>query len=275
MGEAAGRPDERAGRLMVILADPLSPLIDKGEVTARYYNPGDVFTEVDFVICAVDEPERAAVQQMVGNARFAIHCFPIGREWTVRSLFWRPLLLRAWTRPIVELARVRQPQVVRCYHNRYNAFAAAEIKRLLGIPYVVSLHAHPETSQVKRLSSAYVRHRLREAALEGISRHGLAGAAAILPVYSPIVPWLQRRGVSNYEIVYNAVGTLEGPVERKPRGAMLRAINVGRQDADVKDPTPIIEAVAARDDVKLTVVGNGPLHEALVGRVAALGAQDR
>ena len=265
----------RAGRLMVILADPMSPLIAKGEVTARYYNPGNLFDEVIFVICADDAPDVAAVQHMVGDARFEIHNAPIGRDWTVRSLFWRPALLRAWTQPIVELARARSPQLVRCHHNRYNAFAAAEIKRQLGTPYVVSLHAHPQTSQAKRLSSAYLRHRLREAALEAISRQGLAGADAILPVYSPIVPWLQQRGIERYEIVYNAVGTLARPVERVPRGEMLRAINVGRQDADIKDPTPIIDAVAARSDVRLTVVGNGPLHEALVARVHARGAQDR
>lgn len=266
---------ERLDRGMVILADPLSPLLAKGEITARYYNPGNLFRHIDLVLCAVDAPDRDRLRPMLGEASFDIHSFPIGRDWTLRSLFWRPRLLRPWAAPIVALAKRMAPSVVRCHHSRYNAFAAAEIKRQLGIPYVVSLHAHPETSQATRLSSNYLRHRLREAALEGVAMVGLQEADAVLPVYSPIVPWLEARGIGRYEVVYNAVGTLSHPVARPARGAMLRAINVGRQDRDIKDPTPIIEAVAARRDTQLTVVGNGPLHGDLVALVERLAASDR
>ena len=55
-------------RLLVIISDRLSTLVHKGEVTQRYYNPGNVFEEVHILEINDDRPEAAAVQPMVGDA---------------------------------------------------------------------------------------------------------------------------------------------------------------------------------------------------------------
>ena len=52
---------DRAPRaLMVIVPDRLSELAEKGEVTRRYYNPGDLFDEVDLVLVNDDRPDPRA-----------------------------------------------------------------------------------------------------------------------------------------------------------------------------------------------------------------------
>ena len=44
-------------KLMVIIPDKLSSLIEKGEVTERYYNPDNFFSEVHIVLTNKDTEE--------------------------------------------------------------------------------------------------------------------------------------------------------------------------------------------------------------------------
>ena len=82
-------------RLMVIVPDRLSDLVRKGEVTERYYNPGELFREVHLVLTNDDQPDRAAVQRMVGGAKLNIYNLPMGGHYFLRTL--------GWQRPLIEL----------------------------------------------------------------------------------------------------------------------------------------------------------------------------
>ena len=53
-------------RLMVLIPDRLSDLVSKGEITERYYNPGNLFDEVHIVMTNDDKPDPVALQKMVG-----------------------------------------------------------------------------------------------------------------------------------------------------------------------------------------------------------------
>src|SRR5487761_1126076 len=130
-------PDgERLDCLMVIVPDRLSALVAKGEVVPRYYNPANLFRRVHLVLTVDDTPDPARVQPMIGDAQLTIHSFPSGLRTLLLSLGWRPALLEHWAAPIVALARSARPQLIRCHGNHLNAFAAAEIKRRLGIPFL-------------------------------------------------------------------------------------------------------------------------------------------
>src|ERR1700691_412938 len=143
-------PGERLDTLMVIINDRLSQLIVKGVVVPRYYNPGNLFNTVHLVLTNDDRPDPALVQPMVGEARLVLHSFPSGLKTFLTTLAWRPFLLRRWARAIVELAQRVRPQLIRCHVNHINAFAAAEIRHRLGIPYALSLHINPDLDVYSR-----------------------------------------------------------------------------------------------------------------------------
>ena len=48
-------------RLLVIIPDRLSLLVRKGEVTSRYYNPGNLFRHVDILMTNDDRPDPDAL----------------------------------------------------------------------------------------------------------------------------------------------------------------------------------------------------------------------
>lgn len=244
---------------MVIVPDRLSDLVRKGEITNRYYNPGDLFSEVHIVMTNDDRPDPAAVQPTVGRARLFLHNLPGGIDLLVKTFGWRPWLLRRWTESAVALATKIRPDLVRCHAARLNAFAARAIKRRLGIPYVVSLHINPDVDVRK----GPWRTALMGYAAAAIEKQSLIDADLVLPVYRPIEPFLRRIGVRNYQVAYNVINPSH--LRKKDDYSLyrpIRVISVGRLIA-AKDPQELIRAVASLPDVELTIVGDGPIAGSL------------
>jgi L-malate glycosyltransferase len=256
-----------AERLMVIIPDRLSDLVRKGEITDRYYNPGNFFSEVHIVMTNDDRPDPAAVQQTVGNAKLFLHNLPAGKKLLVRTLGWRPWLLRGWTDKAVLLAASISPSLIRCYGARLNAFAARAIKLRIGIPYVVSLHINPDVD----VRNGPWRTALMGHIVGAIERQSLIDADLVLPVYRPIELFLRRIGVRHYQVAYNVIN----PSHLRKKTAYtlhrpVRVISVGRLIA-AKDPQELIRAVASVPDLELTIVGDGPIAGKLRDLVLELG----
>jgi glycosyltransferase involved in cell wall biosynthesis len=262
-----------AWRLMVIVPDVLSDLVRKGEITDRYYNPGELFGDVHIVLTNDDRPDPGVLQRTVGGARLHLHNFPAGKGLFVRTLGWRPWLLRGWARPVLDLARRVRPQLIRCHGASVNAFAAYRIKQALGIPYLVSLHINPDVDVRSR--ARYLHHRLAFTAQQTLERLTLCAADLVMPVYQPIVPYLRRLGVPRFEVCYNALN----PVHLLPKDDYglhdpVRVVSVGRQFRE-KNPENLIRAVAGLPGVELALVGDGPYHEHLRQVARHAGVENR
>jgi glycosyltransferase involved in cell wall biosynthesis len=259
--------------LLVLITDRLSDLVAKGEVTERYYNPGELFDEVHIAMLNDDRPDPAAIQPMVGAARLHLHNIDMGGGLFKRSLGYRPRLLRSWAQQAVDLARTVKPRLVRTHQPHLNSYAALRIKQELGIPYVVSLHLNPDEDLRGRARGW--RERLGAHATVAIERAGLRGADLVLPVYEPILPYVHRLGVERYEVAYNVLNATNlRPKTDYELHRPVRIVSVGRQFAE-KDPSNLIRAVAQLPGVRLDVIGDGVAHAKLRALVAAEGLGDR
>lgn len=271
MGAAIRQDDDAC--LLVILHDRLSDLVEKGEVTARYYNPGDVFSKVAILLLNDDSPESASVERMVGSADVTFFNLPLRDSDWLRAPLWFLGALDSWSAQAVKVARTVRPAVVRCYGASLNSFAAFQIHTQTGVPYVVSVHRELDDDAVKKAITP--RHRLVDLLVEGASRVALKGARCVIPAYRSILPFLARRGIGSVRLAYNAVDSaFDEPKTSYAVGDQVKIISVGRQIPS-KNPSSIIDAVALLEDVHLTLVGNGPLHSNLRAQVSAAGLADR
>ena len=139
--------------LFVIIPDKLSELIKKGEITSRYYNPGDLFKNVHLICTNNDKPSLKLMKKTVGSAKLYIHNINSGKRLFFLSLFYRKFLLKIWSKSFIKLAKKYKPNLIRCHGASLNSFAASEIKRKLNIPYLVSLHTNYDEDQRKRADS--------------------------------------------------------------------------------------------------------------------------
>lgn len=256
----------------MIIPDRLSDIVAKGEVTERYYNPGELFDEVHILLTNDDRVNPAAVQPMVGRARLKVHNLPGGLRLFARSLLWRPALLRSWAEAAIALARQIRPDLIRCHGAHLNAYLASRIKAALGVPYVVSMHTNPDQSL--QIAGGW-KEQILAHAIDAAARAGLRDADRVLPVYEAIGPYLRRMGRSDYQVAYNVINPSH--LRRKESYGLhdpVRVISVGRLIPG-KNPQHLIRAVAELPRVHLTMVGNGPLLEPMRAVATAVGAADR
>jgi len=260
---------------MVLIPDSLSELVAKGEVTERYYNPGDLFREVHIVLTNNDRAAPGDVQPMVGSAELHLHNLPVDEPLFRSTLGWRPRLLRPWASGAVSLARELQPQLIRCHGAHLNAFAASEVRRLLGVPYIISMHTNPDELRRRARRAGNLRARLALEAGVAIERAALSHADCVVCVYRFTEPYARRRGARHVEVIYNVVnGANLREKHDYSLGGPPRIIVPGRQLAG-KDPRPIVEALAGIPGAHCTFVGDGPLHEATVALAQRIGVIDR
>lgn len=263
---------------MVIISDKLTDLVKKGEITPRYYNPTELFDEVHIVATnrATVEPEQ--IQKTVGKARLYLHYLPIDRRVFAVGLIGicpPPLFLTKWMKAGVQLAKSIQPDLIRCYANDFNALLAAQIKKELGIPFIVSLHNNPNTDFRGGREILSFRGRLYASSHYMVERPALKSADHFIAVYSPIVPYLEGNNVKDYSVIYNAVGYGAKHKDDYAGSKPVRFICVGRQKAHHKDPTHIIEALSELQEAQLTLIGTGKLHPELENLAKVLGCENR
>jgi glycosyltransferase involved in cell wall biosynthesis len=245
-------------KLMVFITDPLSEIIRKGELTERYYNPGDLFDEIHIWMINADRPDPALLRKMAGKAELHIRNLPISKKVFLRSMAWRPWLLENWARPAVDAARQIRPDLVRCHDNQLNGIPPLYIKKRLGIPYIVSLHTHPD-AKANRVGKKW-KDRLLGKTTEAVEKAVLRNADRVLPVYRSIIPYLKRLGVKEFEVAYNVINPNNlGRKSDFRLHAPVRIISVGRQ-LPAKNPENIIKAMRSLPEAHLTVVGDGPWH---------------
>jgi len=258
----------KAQRLMVILPDRLSDLIAKGEITARYYNPGEFFKEVHLVVTNDDRPDLKVLQKAVGDAKLIFHNLPTGPRYFLRSLGWQWSLIEPFLKRGLELADRVQPDLVRTHNNFLEGALASRIKDKLGIPFVVSLHG---VWDVDDRETAYS---ILRAWFRGkLERRSLTSADAVIAVYAPIERYALAFGAKRVELIYNIVAGSN--ISRKRTYELSnppRLITINRQ-VPQKNPSNIIRAVAQMD-WRYTIVGDGQLHESLRSLAAELGCAD-
>ena len=245
-------------RLLVIIPDRLSVLIKKGEITNRYYNPGNLFDEVHILMINSDRPEILELQKTVGKASLFIHNLPFTVKDFLSTLGMRPRLLARWATPATALAQQIQPDLIRCHGDGLNIFLAYQIKSQLNIPYLVSLHINADEDHRPSLKQSIFGYLYEKKRIEA-----LKGADRVLPVYQSIIPYLEKRGVKNYEVAYNVLN---------PRNIIakedynlhtpVKLISVGRH-FELKNPKNIITAMKEFPEAVFTLVGHGPFQQRL------------
>lgn len=256
-------------RLIVVINDYLSAIIAKGEVTPRYYNPGNLFREVHIVLTNDDRPDLAAVQVMVGSAKLTIHNLPQPSRFFLRSCGWQPWLMKSWLAQAEKLVRAICPQIVRSYGAGVNAVAARHMAGEARVPMLLSLHAWPGL-----FPEASFKEKVRTYAYALAERRELRAAGRVLPVYRNLEDYLRRIGVSNYTLSYNVLATGVTPKIHYNVGTNPRIISVGRL-LPGKNPRNLINAMQQLSSATLTIVGNGPLRIELADFARSIGVGER
>ncbi|MBI4361412.1 glycosyltransferase [Candidatus Micrarchaeota archaeon] len=248
-------------KLAVVAGQPMEAFVRKGEVKARYYNPGNVFDEVHFLTFAKSDVEPKKIKKTVGNAKAFIHVLgPL-------SLGQMPAGGRRVKEALLEI----RPDVVRSFTPGPKGRLAAEAALAVGVPFVLSLHSNfddlRDLAKTQGRLGEYARLLFSKVYAE---RKTVSSADAVIAVYPFIVPYAEKFGAKHVDVIYNKVypEDFENVHPVLPRDGRT-VIGVGRLIPE-KDPTPIVQA-AAKVGARLIWVGDGPLKDKVLESAAECG----
>lgn len=259
-------------KLLVIIPDRLSVLIQKGEVVSRYYNPGNLFEEVHILMTNDDQPDLKLVQPMVGSARLFIHNHPEPKGFFKKTLGWTSVLIQYWLNQALKKIKEVSPDIIRCYGMHLNLAIGVYAKKKLNIPLLVSLHTHPVLDshrEMRSLKNKIIKSR------ELMLARNLKSVDLVLPVYQGIVDFIESIDVNKYQILYNAVDVnVQDTKTEFDSQDSFKMICVGQQIMN-KNPENIIKAISYFNDVILDIVGMGKLNNNLRQLVNELGLNEK
>lgn len=238
---------------MFIVADRLSQLVAKGEISAGYYNPGDFFDEVHLLTTSNDRVDPGSLQTTAGRAQLHVH-----RLWSGSDLIntvLTPLIESEWVRRATALAARIQPDLIRT-GDRLTGYLGSRIRQRLNTPHIVSLHSHRDDQ------CARVKWGPRRALLEFEKRYhraALSTADAVVIVYRSLMDYASLYGAQRIECIYNVVCPQQSqPKQSYELSTPVRIISVGRQIPG-KVPDQLILAMKQVEG-HLLLIGDGPVH---------------
>lgn len=264
--------------LLAIIPDSLNNILKKGEVIVRYYNPGNLFDEVHLISSSPGEQivDYEKLQKMAGRARVYVYFLP--PPSFVKTLGWRKCFLSGWLQRGAELAKKIKPDVIRCYDNFAGGFLGSHLKRVIGVPMILSLHNSALLDRtfyrLARFKNAgFGRPVAMAKFLKGIlvdrrslpfEKEAISSADIVLPVYESLGLYARRMGGKSVTVCYNVINP--DKLVRKNNYELhspARIICVSNQQ-ESKNPENIIRAMALlRDsgiDTDLYLVGDGPIN---------------
>ncbi|MBN2374462.1 glycosyltransferase family 4 protein [bacterium] len=251
--------------LLVIIPYRLSELVKKGEITDRYYNPGNLFDDVHILMTNDDVVNPEDVQRMAGHARLYLHNLP--SPSFKKTFGWSPFFIRKWTMEGLNLAKGIKPDMVRVINNFIEGYLSKEIKSAIGIPYIISLHGVWDRDCLRTPKERFIRLFRKK-----FERSSLQNADGVAVVYKSIIRYAKSYGAQNLQLVYNVVAGERIEKKENHRLSMpARLLTINRQERE-KNPENIIRAVKDIDCTYL-IVGDGQYHEYLKGVAAKAGCE--
>ncbi|KAA3646351.1 MAG: glycosyltransferase [Chloroflexi bacterium] len=251
--------------LLVIISHRPSVILEKGEYTEGYFNPGGLFENIHFVLLNDDQPKPSDLVRAAAGAQVHIHNLPVP---DIRStLGWQLPLMRSWVREGIRLANDIRPVLIRAHNNYLEGYLASEIKAALHIPYIVSIH-HEHWQHQDNLKEFVLARVWRK-----FERLSARNADGVIAVHGPNFQYANSLQGNNVQLIYNIVSK---EIQRRLPDQLAsppRLITVNRQ-MKYKNPENIIRAIVDID-CEYRIVGTGPYHQQLMTLAKELGVDHK
>ena len=239
-------------KLCVFPNDPLVSYYNKGEIKERYFNPQNIFDEIELISFIEKDIDEDKVKSIVGNAKFKIHS--VGKVSFSNK--------GSTKKKILKLVKSINPDIIRAYNPLLQGWIAAFCSQKLKIPFFVSIHVQYDGLRKIVKNKNFKKYLALKYSRKFIEPYTLSQAEKITAVYKIIDPYVFDICKKHPEILYNRID-----LKRFQNGKKILkyekplVISVGRLTAQ-KNHDIIIKSVKDLD-VYLLIIGTGELKDSL------------
>lgn len=250
-------------KICIFPSDSITSYYKKGEIKERYYNPCNYFDEVHIISSYNEEVTETDVQKIAGNSRLKIHSIGKYHMYDIMSL----------KKAVYRLVKEINPDIFRAYNPYVQGYLAVSCGKKFGKPSVISVHARFDKDQELMLEHK----KYFELALHQYNKifqsYSFRNATKVICAYNFLVDFATKCGAKNVEVIYNRVDTSRFKKVGDEKHSDIRVICVGNLTPG-KNQEVLIRAIKDLD-VKLLLIGNGPLYQYLVDLAADLKIADK
>jgi len=254
-------------RLCVFPNDPLLIYYNKGEIKPRYFNPKNLFDEIHVISMFDSDIEEDKVKIVSGNADLKIHV--VGKVNLINK--------NSKKSKIIDLIKEIKPDVLRAYNPLLQGWMAAQVKKELDIPLVISLHGDYDRdrryfARKNKDYKTYLKLLYTKRTLEPSS---IKNADKIIIIYNFIRNYAEKMGGTDINLIYNRINLTQFSPDVKPilKESKPVIICVGRLIKE-KNQECLIRAIKDLD-VILLVIGNGLEYDNLQKLSRDLGIEEK
>ena len=254
-------------KICVFPNDPLLAYHKKGEIKPRYFNPKNFFDEVHVISLFDSDVDEDKVNTVAGDAKFKIHV--TGKV----NLLNR----KSKKKEVIKIIQDIGPDVIRAYNPLLQGWMAAQIKKELKIPLIISLHGDYDRdrrhfAKKNRDYKSYFKLLYSKNTLESES---LKNANEVIIIYEFLRKYAQIMGAENINLIHNRIDLNQFMEKNQPAFNETKPVIVcvGRLIKE-KNQECLIRAIKDLD-VILVIIGDGVEYENLVKLVKELGISDK
>jgi len=253
-------------RLCVFPNDPLYAYYKKGEIKSRYFNPKNFFDEIHVISMFDSDIEEEKVKIVSGNGDLKIHV--VGKVNLINK--------NSKKSKIIDLIKEIKPDVLRAYNPLLQGWMAAQVKKELDIPLVISLHGDYDRDRryFARKNKDYKTYLKLLFTKRTLEPNSIKNADKIIIIYDFIRKYAEKMGGKDINLIYNRVNLTQFSPDVKPifKESKPVIICVGRLIKE-KNQECLIKAIKDLD-VILLIIGNGLEYENLVKLTRDLGIEE-
>ena len=254
-------------KLCVFPNDPLEAYYKKGEIKPRYFNPKNLFDEVHVISLFDKDIDEEKVKIVAGNALFKIHT--IGKVTLLNR--------KSKKKDVIDLIKKIKPDVIRSYNPLLQGWMAAQVKKELGIPLVISLHGDYDKDRryFARKNKDYKTYLKLLYTKKTLEPSSIKNADKIIIIYNFIRNYAEKMGGTDINLIYNRINLTQFSPDVKPilKESKPVIICVGRLIKE-KNQECLIRAIKDLD-VILLVIGNGLEYDNLQKLSRDLGIEEK
>lgn len=254
-------------KLCVFPNDPLLIYYKKGEIKPRYFNPKNLFEEIHVISMFDSDIEEDKVKIVSGDANLKIHV--VGKVNLLNK--------NSKKKKIIELIKEIKPDVLRAYNPLLQGWMAAQVKKELDIPLVISLHGDYDRDRryFARKNKDYKTYLKLLYAKKTLEPNSIKNADKIIIIYDFIRKYAKKMGGKDINLIYNRINLTQFSPKVKPifNESKPVIISVGRLIKE-KNQECLIRAIKDLD-VILLLIGNGLEYENLVKLTKDLGIEEK
>ncbi len=254
-------------KLCVFPNDPLEAYYKKGEIKPRYFNPKNLFDEIHVISLFDEDVKEEKVKIVAGKANFTIHV--IGKVNLLNK--------NKKKNDVINIIKEIKPNILRAYNPLLQGWMAAQVKKELDIPLVISLHGDYDRdrryfARKNKDYKTYLKLLYTKRTLEPSS---IKNADKIIIIYDFIRNYAEKMGGKDINLVYNRINLTQFSPDVKPilKETKPVIICVGRLIKE-KNQECLIKAIKDLD-VILLIIGNGLEYENLVKLTRDLGIEEK